>query len=63
MFLTRKKEFAQDLKNIYLSSNEEQAMQNLNAQFKRLNRNKRVFPTKSYLEKALYLSIEKVSKK
>lgn len=106
-----KKEFAADLKSIYLSGNEEQARQNLeaasekwsekypnalkswytnwdcitpifkfspdtrkviyttnaieslNAQFKRLNRNRSVFPTKLSLEKALYLSVEKISKK
>lgn len=106
-----KKEFATDLKSIYLSRNEEQARQNLeavsekwsekypnalkswytnwdcitpifkfspdtrkviyttnaieslNAQFKRLNRNRSVFPTKLSLEKALYLSVEKISKK
>lgn len=106
-----KKEFAANLKSIYLSGNEEQARQNLdavsekwsekypnalkswytnwdriipifkfspetrrviyttnaieslNAQFKRLNRNRSVFPTKSSLEKALFLSVEKISKK
>ena len=106
-----KKEFAADLKSIYLSGNEEQARQNLdavsekwsekylnslkswytnwdcitpifkfspetrrviyttnaieilNAQFKRLNMNRSVFPTKSSLEKALFLSVEKISKK
>ena len=106
-----KKEFAADLKSIYLSGSEEQARQNLdavsekwsekypnslkswytnwdciipifkfspetrrviyttnaieslNAQFKRLNRNRSVFPTKSSLEKALFLSVEKISKK
>ena len=106
-----KKEFAVDLKSIYLSGSEEQARQNLdavsekwsenyptslkswytnwdciipifkfspetrrviyttnaieslNAQFKRLNRNRSVFPTKSSLEKALFLSVEKISKK
>ena len=106
-----KKEFAADLKSIYLSGNEEQARQNLdavsekwsekypnslkswytnwdcitpifkfspetrrviyttnaieslNAQFKGLNRNRSVFPTKSSLEKALFLSVEKISKK
>ena len=106
-----KKEFASDLKNMYLSNNEEHARQNLdavsekwsekypnslkswytnwdcitpifkfspetrrviyttntieslNAQFKRLNRNRSVFPTKSSLEKALFLSLEKISKK
>ncbi|MDK8277580.1 hypothetical protein [Peptostreptococcus anaerobius] len=30
---------------------------------KRLNRNRSVFPTKSSLEKALFLSVEKISKK
>ena len=35
----------------------------LNVQFKRLNRNRSVFPTKSSLEKALFLSVEKISKK
>ncbi|WP_330677956.1 transposase [Peptostreptococcus anaerobius] len=104
-----KKEFAADLKSIYLSGSEEQARQNLdavsekwsekypnslkswytnwdciipifkfspetrrviyttnaieslNAQFKRLNRNRSVFPTKSSLEKALFLSVEKIT--
>ena len=106
-----KKEFASDLKSIYLSNNEEQARQNLdavdekwsekypnamkswyvnwdcitpifkfspqtrkviyttnaieslNSQFKRLNRNRSVFSTKLSLEKALYLSIERISRK
>lgn len=106
-----KKEFATDLKSIYLSKNEEQvrqnldavsekwfekypnslksrytnldciipifkfspetrrviyttnAIENINAQFKRLNRNRSVFPTKSSLEKTLFLSVEKISKK
>lgn len=106
-----KKEFAENLKSIYLSNSEEQARQNLdavsekwsekypnsmkswydnwdcitpifkfspntrkviyttnaieslNAQFKRLNRNRSVFPTKASLEKALFLSVEKISKK
>lgn len=39
------------------------AIESLNAQFKRLNRNRSVFPTKSSLEKALFLSVEKISKK
>ena len=38
-------------------------IESLNAQFKRLNRNRSVFPTKSSLEKALFLSVEKISKK
>lgn len=106
-----KKEFANDLKSIYLSNNEEQAKNNLdavsekwsekypnslkswysnwdcitpifkfspetrkviyttnaieslNSQFKRLNRNRSVFTTKTSLEKALFLSVEKISKK
>lgn len=106
-----KKEFASDLKSVYLSNNEEQARQNLddvdekwsekypnamkswdvnwdcitpifkfspqtrkviyttnaieslNSQFKRLNRNRSVFSTKLSLEKALYLSIERISRK
>lgn len=106
-----KKEFASDLKSIYLSNNEEQARQNLdavdekwsekypnamkswyvnwdcitpifkfspqtrkviyttnaieslNSQFKKLNRNRSVFSTKLSLEKALYLSIERISRK
>lgn len=106
-----KKEFASDLKSIYLSNNEEQARQNLdavdekwsekypnamkswyvnwdcitpifkfspqtrkviyttnaieslNSQFKRLNRSRSVFSTKLSLEKALYLSIERISRK
>lgn len=39
------------------------AIESLNTQFKRLNRNRSVFPTKASLEKALFLSVEKISKK
>ena len=35
----------------------------VNAQFNRLKRNRSVFPTKSSLEKALFLLAEKISKK
>lgn len=106
-----KKEFASDLKSIYLSSSEEQALVNLesvsekwstkypnsmkswhsnwdcispifkfspvtrkviyttnaieslNAQFKRLNRNRTIFPSRDSLDKALYLSVERISRK
>ncbi|WAW15551.1 hypothetical protein O0R46_03660 [Peptostreptococcus equinus] len=45
----RQKKFASDLKSIYLSGSEQQAMQNLDGVYS--------------LEKALFLSVEKISKK
>ena len=52
--------FSPETRRVIYTTN---AIESLNAQFKRLNRNRSVFPTKSSLEKALFLSVEKISKK
>ena len=52
--------FSPEIRRVTYTTN---AIESLNEQFKRLNRNRSVFPTKSSLEKALFLSVEKISKK
>ena len=50
--------FSPETRRVIYTTN---AIESLNAQFKRLNRNRSVFPTKSSLEKALFLSVEKIT--
>ena len=52
--------FSIDVRKIIYTTN---AIESLNAQFKRINKNRMVFPSKKSLEKALYLAIEDIVKK
>ena len=52
--------FSMDVRRIIYTTN---AIESLNAQFKRINKNRSVFPSKKALEKALYLAIEDIVKK
>ena len=52
--------FSMDVRKIIYTTN---AIESLNAQFKKINKNRTVFPNKKSLEKALYLAIEDITKK
>ena len=61
-----KKEFANDLKTIYHAPSEDAALnaiESLNSGYRRLNKQRSVFPSDTALLKALYLATHEITKK